>query len=127
MRHAAVLYEPGRQVTLPLGEGAVRTRVASDATMRDQLEHIARAAATTPVNVTIGVVPFARPFPVAPVAGGFTLLDDTVTIDLEGGDLTIADPAEVEAYTRQLDLLAGVGVTGEGAGELCRGIAAELR
>jgi len=111
-------------VTLVLAEGALRTRVASAATMRDQLEHIARTIETTPETVVIGVLPFTRPFPVAPVTG-FGILDDAVTIETEGGDLTIADPAEVDRYWRLIRLLLDAAATGPEAAALVRAVATE--
>lgn len=44
LRRQAILYEPGRDITLLLGEGALRTRVAAPPTMHAQREHIARLA-----------------------------------------------------------------------------------
>jgi hypothetical protein len=125
MRRAAILYEPGRDVTLLLGEGAIRTRLASPATMRDQLDHIARVAETAPPNVTVGIVPFSRPWPVA-VLGGWRLMDDLLTIEHAGGDLELADPDEVERYWRNMQLLQEVAVTRGEAADLCRAVAAAM-
>ena len=46
LRRPAILYEPGRDITLILGEAALRTRVASPAAMQNSFEHIARLAET---------------------------------------------------------------------------------
>jgi transcriptional regulator with XRE-family HTH domain len=126
LRRAAILYEPGREVTLLMGEAALRNRLASPATMRDQLAHVARIAETAPPNVTIGVVPFSQPWPVAAI-GSWALLDDLLIIEVAaGGDLEIADPVEVERYWRYLQLVLDVAATRSEAAELCRRAAAEL-
>jgi len=124
LRRQAVLYEPGREIVLVMSEGALRTRVSSPATMRAQLAHIAHVAETAPPNVTVGVVPFAAPAPTVPLSG-FGILDDVVTIEHSGGELELADPAEVERYMRYLELLRDVAVTGPEAAELCQRVAAE--
>jgi transcriptional regulator with XRE-family HTH domain len=68
LRRQAILYEPGRDITLILGEGALRTRVATPATMHAQREHIARLAETLS-TATIGILPFAAQAPIATLHG----------------------------------------------------------
>ena len=51
-------YETGREITILIGEGALRTRLATAATMHAQREHIARLAETL-TTATIAIVPFA--------------------------------------------------------------------
>lgn len=46
IRRQAILYEPGRDIILLVGEAALHTRVASPASMRAQLDHLARLAET---------------------------------------------------------------------------------
>lgn len=120
MRRQAILYEPGRHIVVIVGEGALRNRVASDATMREQLEHIARMATTT--HATIGVTPFDRPAPVM-LLHGWEQRDDIVTVETAAGDLEIADPAEVARYERYIKLLLTIAATGDDAAVLCRSIA----
>jgi transcriptional regulator with XRE-family HTH domain len=83
LRRQTIIYEPGREITLLMGEGALRTRVASPATMRDQLALIARLAETL-TTATIGIVPFSRPAPVMSMHG-WVIRDDYVTIETSGG------------------------------------------
>lgn len=125
MRRAAILYEPGREVTLLMGEAAIRTRLASPAIMRDQLAHLGRIAVTAPPNVTVGIVPFDRQWPIVTM-GGWALVDDLLILEHPGGDLELADPAEVERYWRNTRLLLDVAATREAAAELCRTAAADL-
>lgn len=122
MRRKAVLYEPGRSILILVGEGALRNRVASNATMFDQMHHIAQLAIET--EATIGIVPFDSPAPVM-CFHGWKQVDDIVTIETTAGDLEIADPDAVGRYTRYLDLLAGAARCGKAAAKLCRAIASE--
>jgi transcriptional regulator with XRE-family HTH domain len=124
LRRQAFLYEPGREITLLMGEAALRTQLASPPTMRDQLAHIARLAKTL-TTATIGIVPFSAPMPVVTLTG-WALRDDLLTIETGGGDLQLADPAEVERYWRYTQALLDVAATGQAAAELCRRAATDL-
>jgi hypothetical protein len=59
MRRASILYEPGRDVTILLGEAALRTRIGSPEIMERQRAHVAHPAATVS-HAKIGVIPFER-------------------------------------------------------------------
>ncbi|MGH3326271.1 MAG: helix-turn-helix domain-containing protein [Streptomycetales bacterium] len=124
VRRQAILYEPGRDITLLMSEGALRTRVASPTTMREQLDHIARLAQTL-TTATIGIVPFTAQAPITSLSG-YAMYDDLVTIETLGGDLDIADPAEVARYHRYTKLLLDVAVTGPDAMRICRKAAVDL-
>ncbi len=119
MRRAAVLYEPGRHVTVLIGEAGLRNRVGSDEVMRDQLRHIARLAETSQ-HATIGVLPFDR-FPVL-IQHGWDQRDQIITLETAAGDLEIADPAEVDQYERWAKLLTEQALTGRDATDLCSAI-----
>jgi hypothetical protein len=125
LRRQAILYEPAREVTLLMGEAALRTQLADPGVMRDQLGHIARLAETVPRNVTIGIVPFARRWPLFTLTG-WRLVNDLLTIEHPGGDLDIADPADVAAYWRYTRLLQEAAITGPAAAQLCRLAARDL-
>jgi hypothetical protein len=116
MRRAAILYEPGRQIAVLIGEAALRNRVGSADVMRDQLKHIARLA-TTLSHATVGIVPFAA-FPVL-AQHGWDQRDNIVTLETTAGDLEIADPIEVAQYERWSTLLLEAAATGEAAANLC--------
>lgn len=123
LRRQAIIYEPGREITLLMNEAALRIRVAPPAVMAAQCEHIGRLAESL-TTALVGVIPFATPMPVFGLTG-WIILDDLVTIETEGGDLEIADPQEVERYWQYTDLLRETAATGEQAAALCRRIAAD--
>lgn len=117
MRRQAILYEPGRTITLIMSEAALYNRVADDATMQEQREHIAKLATTT--RATIGIMPFSQPMP-AMLVHGWDQRDGIVSIETAAGDLEVADPAEVARYERYIHCLASVAAIGEDAAMLCR-------
>lgn len=125
VRRQAILYEPGRDITLIMGEGALRTRLASPATMVNQMEHIARLAGSL-TTTTIAIVPFSAPAPIASLSG-YSIRDDMVTIETFGGNLEIADPVEVARYEHYTRLLRDAALTGPDAVALIQRVAAELR
>jgi transcriptional regulator with XRE-family HTH domain len=123
LRRQAILYEPSRDITLLLGEGALRTRLASPATMRAQLEHIARLAETL-TTATIGIVPFTTQAPIATLHG-WSLTDDLATVETDTGNLEVADPEHVQRYWDHTQLLLDAAATGNDAAALCRAINTE--
>lgn len=124
LRRSAILYEPGRETTVLIGEGALRNRFASSAIMREQLEHIARLAESL-TTATIGIIPFERQLPVL-VFNGWDLTDDVIEIETPLGNLDIADPSEVTRYKEYLELLLNTAETGQAAASICRRIASQL-
>jgi hypothetical protein len=117
------LYETGREITILMGEGALRTRLAAPATMSAQREHIARLAETL-TTATIAIVPFTAQAPIATL-NGWALTDDLATIETDAGNLEIADPEHVQRYWHHTHLLLDVANTGPDAAALCRQISNE--
>jgi hypothetical protein len=120
LRRQAILYEPGRDITLLIGEAALRTRLATPATMRAQLDHLARLAETL-TTVKIAVVPFTVQAPIATL-NGWGITDDLVTVETDAGTVEIADPEHVQRYWHHTHLLLDVALTGDDAAALCRRI-----
>jgi transcriptional regulator with XRE-family HTH domain len=120
LRRQAMLHEPGRDITVLMGEGALRTRIASPPTMHAQREHIARLAETLTTAI-IAIVPFTAQLPIATLHG-WALADDLATIETDAGAVEIADPEHVERYWHNTRLLLEAAVTGRHAAALCRSI-----
>jgi transcriptional regulator with XRE-family HTH domain len=126
IRRQAILYEPGREFVHVVTEGALRLRIGAmtTATLRGQLTHVAELA-TLPGH-TFGVLPFTVPCPVEP-ASGFQLYDrDLVRVETIAGTLQLTDPDTVARYSRWLDQLVEVALTGQDAATFCRQLAADL-
>jgi transcriptional regulator with XRE-family HTH domain len=124
LRRQAILYETGREITTLIGEGALRTRIATPATMRAQREHIARLAETL-TTATIAIVPFNAPAPIASLHG-WALIDDIATIETDAGNLEIADPQHVARYWHHTRLLLEIAASGDQAARLCRQLNEEV-
>lgn len=116
MRRAAILYEPGRQVVILIGEAALHNRVGSSEVMQEQMRHLAHLA-TTLTHATVGIVPFDA-FPVL-AQHGWDQRDNIVTLETAAGDLEIADPAEVHQYERWTEILLRGAATSQDAVDLC--------
>lgn len=117
MRRASILYEPGRDITILVGEAALRTIVGAPQVMQRQRDHIANVAATAP-HATIGIVPFAA-CPILPLHG-WEQRDGLISIETTAGDLEIADPHEVDQYRRWGELLTGAAKSGSHLDSLLR-------
>ena len=120
MRRSAILYEPGRDVTVLVAETALYPRIGGQDVMRTQLEHLAGLA--TRAKATIGIVPLDQ-FPVL-VGQGWDQRDHVVTIETTAGDLEIADPIEVAQYQRWAEALTSIALTGSDAADKCLELAA---
>jgi transcriptional regulator with XRE-family HTH domain len=109
MRRASILYEPGRDITVLVGEAALRNQVGSPEIMQRQRDHIAHLAATV-THSKIGMIAFDR-CPILPLHG-WEQRDNIVSIETTAGDLEIADPAEVEQYEHWAALLTDAALFG---------------
>ncbi len=125
LRRQAILHEPGREFVHVVTEAALRLRfgTVSVTTLRGQLTQLAELA-TLPGH-TFGVLPFTTACPVMP--SNFAMYDrDLVRIETAGGVLQLTDTESVARYSRRLDQLVDVALTGPAAAEFCREVAAAL-
>jgi transcriptional regulator with XRE-family HTH domain len=102
--------EPAPQVSVVLGEGAVRRPVGGEVVLAEQLDHLRHVARSA--NIQIGVLPFAVGAHAA-MAGAFRILDfeepsdpDVVYLESHVGALYLEAAAEVEEYRRVFDLIS---------------------
>jgi transcriptional regulator with XRE-family HTH domain len=125
LRRQSILYEPGREIVHVVTEAVLRTRLGgmSVDTLRGQLAHLGELA-TLPRHV-FGVIPFSNAIPV--VAAEFALYDrDLVIVETIAGTLQLTEPDAVARYSRWLDQLLAVALTGADAAGFCRAVAAGL-
>lgn len=125
IRRQGILYHPGKQMQLIMGEAALHHRFGPLETLIVQLDRLAAIAGLA--TVELSVLPFATPLPVFPL-GAFDLHDNNmVFIETLSGEQRLDEPEEVSLYVRFLDLLRDTAVTGRDAVTLIRRIMAELR
>jgi transcriptional regulator with XRE-family HTH domain len=126
LRRQAILYESGRQIVDVVGEAALRTRIGdmSIAALRGQLSHLAEVAELP--GLTFGVIPFSQIIPFTPLSGWSMYDHDLVNIELLDGSLQITEPDALARYSRWLEQLLEVALTGADAAAFCREVAASL-
>lgn len=123
MKRQSVLREPGRDVCLIVGEGALHTRFGSRETMIEQLGRVMELMELPALDLRI--LSFDAPCPVVPLTG-FRLVGDTVVIGMFHGEVTLAKPADVVAYTAAFEALCTASVSGDGAKNMIRRAMEEL-
>lgn len=124
-----VLYAPGKTFEFIVTAAALQT--GPKPVLRAQLDRLAVAAGMP--NVDVGVIPAGTQEPNVIVWSGFNLYDDRAdgeptiaTIELPHGRVVVEDPADVQIYRDQLDLLRRNAVHGDEAAELIRATATRL-
>ncbi|MGH3811564.1 MAG: helix-turn-helix domain-containing protein [Pseudonocardiaceae bacterium] len=124
IRRQEVLYEPGKQIQLVMGEEALY-RVPGDAgTTLGQLDRL--ISVTGLPSVELAIVPL-RAVPIMPL-GGFALFDDELVVaESLSGEQRLTEPVEVAVYLKAFEALRDAALTGRAAVELIQRVAAGLR
>jgi len=106
LRHSAVLESRQTNLTVVIGEAALRQQVGSGGLMREQLRHLVELGNGT-WRVAIRVLPFTAGVPTVGGCGSFSILRFEVApalgmVHLDGpaGGVCLEDPMDVAAYTR---------------------------
>jgi transcriptional regulator with XRE-family HTH domain len=103
-----LLYTPGKQIRLLIGEPALRTRFGSEDVMAGQLDRLLTIAAFDAVEVV--VLPLAQPYPLIPVSG-FAVLDDALAvIETYTGQMKVEAESEIQAFTAAFEVGMSQGV-----------------
>jgi hypothetical protein len=126
VRRQSILYEPGREIVHVVGEAALRTRIRqmSIKTLRGQLDHLVELATLS--GHVFGVLPFSVASPIPPASGWAMFDRDLVVVETHAGSLQITEPEAVARYSRWLEQLLDVVLTGADAARFCQQVAASL-
>ncbi|PPJ08747.1 XRE family transcriptional regulator [Nocardia nova] len=119
------------QVDLILDEGALRRVVGGPKTMADQLRHLA----DLPVNVTLGILPFASGYPLGLACGPFTILEfdqatgEQPTVYVEGyrGNMYYDKPEAIVQYRESFERLRAAALSPTESKQALRRAARECR
>jgi transcriptional regulator with XRE-family HTH domain len=104
MARQAVLYEPGRGFHFVIAESVLLFALCPPEAMLAQIDRLVSLSMLE--NVRLGIVPFDRPYVVAP-KHGFSLLDDRlVTVETFTAELNLAQPQEIKMYRKVFDSMA---------------------
>ncbi|MFJ1757045.1 helix-turn-helix domain-containing protein [Kitasatospora sp. NPDC088134] len=113
MERQSVLRERDRSFHFLLWEGALVSRLASDAVMLDQLECLVQWLVQP--HVRLGIVPFDAALEV-PAMVGFSIHDDTLVItESYHAEMWLDDPADVAIHRRAWDALEASALYGADA------------
>ncbi|WP_327580891.1 helix-turn-helix transcriptional regulator [Nonomuraea sp. NBC_00507] len=116
MARQQILYASGRRFHFVMTEAVLRLRLCPPDVLAGQLEKL--AIASTLRTVHLGVIPFEKVYPVAPVHGFWIFDDRWVSVETLTAALTISQPSEVATYLTSFATLAGLAVYGSEARNL---------
>jgi transcriptional regulator with XRE-family HTH domain len=124
--HGGTLFHRQPEVTVILGEAALRQQIGVPAVMRAQFAHLAALAGPDYPWLNIRIVPFAGRTHAADGSGAYSILRFDQTPDLgivylpgPNGGLCLTDPPAVDAYARAFEQTAEYSLTpGKSAAKL---------
>ncbi len=125
VKRQALLYEPGRQVQIVLGQAALTVHFGPVDTLIGQLDRLMILAGLA--SVDLRVLPAAAPSPILPL-GGFSIHDDEILwCETLTRETRTTDAGEIAAHTAAFELARDAAVAGADAVALIQRVAAELR
>lgn len=125
VKRQALLYEPGRQVQIVLGQAALSVHFGSVETLIGQLDRLVVLAGLA--SVDLRVLPAVAPSPILPL-GGFSIHDDeTLWLETLTREMRTTDPEEIRVHTAAFELAREAAAAGADAVALIQRVAAELR
>lgn len=95
-----VLYDPSKQITILIGESALRYPICSIPVLRAQIDRLLNLLALP--HVRLGIIPLDTPLPTITMHG-FTIHDDAVLVETNHTELTVVDAADVALYNGIVD------------------------
>jgi hypothetical protein len=112
LRRQEVLFDHSKHVQIVLGEGALRTRVVSPATLAAQLDKLLSVVRLPAVE--LGVIGFGQRMPAYPL--GFRVYDDDlIVVESIADEKPYTDPGDVKAFLDSFDALQRAASTGDEA------------
>lgn len=114
-----VLYDSEKRIELLMTETALRHPIAGREVMLAQIDRLLTVQGLPALR--LGIVPADRPLG-AVATHGFSIKDDTVTVELAHTEVTTREPADVELYNQLANALWSVAVEGDEA----RGVLARI-
>lgn len=124
VKRQEVLYGPGPQVQIVLGEAALTVHFGAVNTLLGQLDRLMTLAGLPSLDLRI--LPRAVASPVMPLSG-FWLDQDAVYIETLTGEQQLTGPDEIAVYAKAFELLHLAALAGQDAVALIQRVAAELR
>lgn len=125
VKRQALLYEPGRQVQVVIGQAALMVHFGSVDTLIGQLDRLVVLSGLPCLDLRI--LPAAVASPILPL-GGFSIHDDdTLWTESLTQETRLCDPEQIRVHIRAFELAREVAATGPDAVALIQRMAAALR
>ncbi|WP_020014111.1 helix-turn-helix domain-containing protein [Promicromonospora sukumoe] len=104
MQRQNILYDTSKKFRLVLTEAALLNYVCPPKAMRGQIDRLINVAMLP--NVRLGVVPYDKPFAVVPLHAFWVYDDQLVIVETVSAQLNLAQPQEIEQYTKVFEAMA---------------------
>ena len=113
MKRQDIFYRPDKRFHFVLTEAALRLRLCPPAVMLGQLDRLISLSALP--NVRLGIIGFHTQYTVSPWHGFWLYDDRTVLVETYSAGLHLAQPQEIQLYSRIFDQLAQAASYGRAA------------
>jgi transcriptional regulator with XRE-family HTH domain len=113
LQRQEILYRADKRFHFLLTEAVLRYRLCPVEVMLAQLDRLVALSALR--NVSLGIIPFETPYPVAPAHGFWLLDEDLVIVETFSAELHLAQPPETALYSAIFDRLAAIASYGRDA------------
>ncbi|WP_246257041.1 helix-turn-helix domain-containing protein [Amycolatopsis anabasis] len=124
MQRQEMLYRSDKRFHFVLTEAALRYRLTRPEVLLPQLDRLVSLTALR--NVRLGIIGFENTLELAPLNGFWLLDDDVVRIETFSAELNLAQPQEIELYSRVFQQLAAVASYGSEARAIITRVIDEL-
>ena len=125
IRRQEILYQPGKQIQLVIGEAALHDPPGSIETLVGQLDRLVAVAGLA--SVDLAVLPMGTRMPVLPLSSFAAHDKQLVFVETMTGEQRLDEPDEVAVYVMAFELLRNAAATGPDAVALIQRVAAGLR
>ncbi|GAA0989951.1 helix-turn-helix transcriptional regulator [Acrocarpospora macrocephala] len=125
MLRQEALYDSRKRFHLVVSEAALRYRLCSPEVMLGQLDRL--VTASTLPNVRLGVIGFDTAYVTAPKHGFWLFDSERVLVETFTAELNLAQPHEIEAYSRIFRSLAGMASYGSDMRAIVTRVMEDLR
>jgi hypothetical protein len=125
IRRQEILYQPGKQIQLVIGETALHDPPGAIETLVGQLDRLVAMAGLA--SVDLAVLPVGTRMPVLPLSSFAAHDKQLVFVETMTGEQRLDQPDEVAVYVKAFELLRNAAATGPEAVALIQRVAAGLR
>jgi len=125
IRRQEILYQPGKQIQLVIGETALHDPPGAIETLVGQLDRLVAVAGLT--SVDLAVLPVGTRMPVLPLSSFAAHDKQLVFVETMTGEQRLDEPDAVAVYVMAFELLRNAAATGPDAVALIQRVAAGLR